>query len=285
MLQLGLIGISISKSRSPALHEMLGELNGIETSYIMHDPENPAPQAFRDTLQTLIASGYRGTNVTYPFKQLAVESAVTCNAAVQRVGSSNTLVLNEEGGIQAFNTDYTGFVRAFRSRLGDMPAGRVLLLGAGGVGRAVAFALFEVGATELSIFDLNSEGAASLAQSLQDQGFNARAISKDELAECAQAAQGLVNCTPVGHHKTPGIPLAPELFGQQQWAFDAVYTPVETEFLLAAQAAGLQIVSGFDLFIYQGIDAFEIFSGIQVDSPAAISAFKKRFEISSPLID
>ncbi|MBS99015.1 MAG: shikimate dehydrogenase [Oceanospirillaceae bacterium] len=282
MVHLGLIGRSIAQSRAPALHEMLGELHGVEVRYQLHDPEEDSPEAFVRTLEQMRSAGYRGCNVTYPFKQVAIAHAQEMNAAVKRVGSSNTLRFGDS--IYAGNTDYTGFIRGYRGRMGSEEAGRVLLLGAGGVGRAVAFALGELGASEVLVFDLDTKGADSLARALENEGINARAISAQELPDAARSATGLVNCTPVGHYKSPGNPLPESVFGGQRWAFDAVYTPLDTEFLLAAHKQGLKIVSGFDLFFFQGIDAYEIFMDTRVDPAKLLEPFKKRFDIVSDLI-
>lgn len=283
MLKLGLIGQSIAQSRAPALHKMLGEIYGIPVAYALHEPADTSAQAFATTLRQMREQGYRGTNVTFPYKQLAVAEADSVNTAVARTGATNTLSLGDR--VEAYNTDYTGFIRGYRGRVGELPAGRVLLVGAGGVGRAIAFALFELGATEVQVFDLSDDSARSLAAALKAAGYNATAIGQDRFDEAVRMADGLVNCTPVGHYKTPGSPVPAELIGGQRWAFDAVYTPLDTEFLIQAHRQGVRIVSGFDLFIYQGIDAFEIFSGIAVDDPAPlIQRFKQQFSISSELI-
>ncbi|GGC01348.1 shikimate dehydrogenase [Marinobacterium zhoushanense] len=282
MIKLGLIGRSIAKSSSPSLHKLLGELTGYAIDYRLHEPKDNSPAAFAETLQQLRAEGYRGCNVTYPFKQVALDLVSQTRPEAELVGSTNTLLLSD--GVLAANTDYTGFIRGYRSRLGDLPAGTVLLIGAGGVGRAVAFGLFEVGASEVIVFDRNAAAAQSLADAINAAGFSADVVGAGALADAARLADGLVNCTPVGHYKTPGNPLPPELFGGQKWAFDAVYTPLDTEFLTEAHRHGLALMSGFDLFIYQGIDAFEIFMDLKVNATRALAAFQQRYALHSELI-
>lgn len=285
MQYIGLIGQNISASRAPALHNMLGELKGLPVQYQLQELESAAHDAFQTRLSELREQSFIGTNVTFPFKQVAVASADEVDESVSKVGSTNTLVL-KHGKVQAYNTDYSGFIRGYRTRLGDMPAGKVLMLGAGGVGRAVAFGLFEVGATELFITDLNEAGGQALVQALVDAGYAATWVPTADVAEVAVEMDGLVNCTPVGHYKTPGNPLATSAFGGQKWAFDAVYTPLDTEFLQCAHAAGLQLVSGFDLFFYQGLDAFEIFTSVNVDDVTPVwSAFCEQYDISSELFE
>jgi len=281
-IKLGLIGNSISQSRAPFLHKMLGEIYGVEVSYDLHDPGNSDRVDFESLLWNMRDSGYTGTNVTFPFKQLAVEFVSRPDAAVEEVGATNTLIF-AEADIRATNTDYTGFILGYRSRRGSQPAGRTLMLGAGGVGRAVAFGLFEVGATELGIFDINTESSTRLVDALKARGYNAYVVMKADLETQIDAADGLVNCTPIGHYATPGNPVDEALFGSQSWAFDAVYVPIDTDFLRCAHSSGLEIVSGFDLFFYQGIEAFSTFSGIDVDPKIALAQFKQAFDIKSDL--
>ncbi|SEF63349.1 shikimate dehydrogenase family protein [Marinobacterium lutimaris] len=282
MIKLGLVGRAISQSSSPDLHKLLGDLYGYELDYQLHEPDNESPAALQATLAELVRSGYRGCNVTYPYKQAALKLADKIKPSAALVGSTNTLLFGES--IIAANTDYSGFIRGYRARFAEEPAGKVLLIGAGGVGRAIAFGLFEVGATEVFISDLDVNSAHSLAEAINAKGFKASVADKEKIADIARDVDGLVNCTPVGHYKSPGIPLDKELFGGQQWAFDAVYTPLDTEFLIEANRHGLRLMSGFDLFIYQGIDAFEIFVGAQVDAGKALASFQKKYGLQSELL-
>ncbi|WP_290701070.1 shikimate dehydrogenase [Amphritea sp.] len=282
-MKLGLIGLSIQKSSSPSMHKMLGELYDLPISYDLNEPVENTSEAFNTTLRKIRSQGYKGSNVTYPFKQTALDQCDSINTAVKLVGATNTLQICD-AEIKGFNTDYSGFIRGYRNRLGNTPAGQVLLIGAGGVGRAVSFALSELGATNVVIYDLYPESASSLADSMNASGFSASTVTLDELETAAQDCNGLVNCTPIGHYKTPGLPISASAIGSQEWAFDAVYTPVDTEFLLQCRAAGIKIISGFDLFFYQALNAFEIFTGIKPDAEKVMAEYTKRYDIISSLI-
>lgn len=283
-MKIGLIGHSISQSQSPALHRMLGEIYGFNIQYDLIEPDSNSAVDFEKTILRMRELGYVASNVTFPFKQIAMQFIDKPDEAVKLVGASNTIYL-EADHIRATNTDFTGFVRAYRSRCGDQPAGDVLMLGAGGVGRAVAFGLTRLGAGKIYIYDLSVAGAESLAAALVATGADAEVVSVDEIPDVARNVDGLVNCTPIGHQKTPGNPLDPAFFGGQKWAFDAVYVPMDTEFLSCAKAAGLVLVSGFDLFFYQGIDAFQFFVCQNVDPVAAKSRFIDAFKVSSQLLE
>ena len=210
------------------------------------------------------AEGFSGINVTHPYKQrvwsLVSEAAVPGH---ERIGSYNTLTFRD-GVIRGANTDFSGFMRGYRFRRGKLAPGNVLMAGAGGVGRAIAFGLGELGASEIAIYDISTEQSHSLCHALTQAGFNARVVAKENLSEAIAGADGLVNCTAIGMYSHPGNLFAPQLLANQQWVFDAVYTPLETEFIAAARAAGIECLSGFDLWIYQGLDAFKIFTGVDV---------------------
>lgn len=263
---MGLMGAGISRSRMPRLQQYLGSLTGVDIEYRLIDGDTEAN--FDPVLKAieLQANGFTGLNVTHPYKQRVCQ--MVSGALVddhQRIGSYNTLVFKEQSVIGA-NTDYSGFIRGFRYRQGDTPPGRVLMAGAGGVGRAIAFALGALGATHISLYDINSSQSASLCASLQEAGFSASVVSPDDLEISVLEADGLVNCTAIGMYSHPGSIFASHWLGGQRWVFDAVYTPLKTEFIQAASMAGLDCISGFDLWIYQGLHAFKIFTGVNVEA-------------------
>lgn len=283
-LKLGLIGHSISSSSAPSLHRMLGEIHGYEVTYDLIEPEQNTAESFEQTLKKMRREGYTACNVTFPFKQIATQFVDEADQAVRDVGSTNTLYLSDEK-VSATNTDFSGFIHGYRSRRAGQAAGNVLLLGAGGVGRAVAFGLTQVGAETIYVYDVSQAGAESLVEALQSVGAKAKAVAQDQLSKLAPEVDGLVNCTPIGHCKTPGNPIDRSLFGGQQWAFDAVYIPLDTEFLQCAKDAGLDLISGFDLFFYQGIDAFKFFTREEIEPGDARARFVDTCEVSSKLIE
>lgn len=187
-LKLGLIGVNISKSRAPALHTLLGELHDIDVDYSLWPADESSPSAFDRLLQGMQREGYSGCNVTFPFKQTALLRVDAPDLASERVGSCNTLKLGPE--IQSTNTDFSGFVRGFRYRMGEQTAGTALMIGAGGVGRAVAFGLEQVGLEHLFVYDLNAAGAKDLVNALNTKGIKATAITAEELPDVARRVDG-----------------------------------------------------------------------------------------------
>lgn len=272
-IRLGLFGSGIARSKSPLLHELSGKLCGLEVSYERFDLDEIGLDRFEEQLTERAAEGFRGVNVTHPVKERAARLVKVTDPDMARVGSVNTVLLSDGVG---FNTDYSGFIRAYRGSFGHSSPGTVLLVGAGGVGRAVAFALWRLDReARIVIVDVNATKAAELASELGTAGAIASGQNLGELAGLAAGATGLVNCTPLGMHGHAGSALPADLIGNQSWAFDAVYTPVETEFLRAAKSRGLQVMSGYELFFYQGIEAFEVFTGCQVDEASLRRELKR----------
>ncbi|MEP4547047.1 MAG: shikimate dehydrogenase [Saccharospirillum sp.] len=261
-MKLALIGEGIAKSQSPDLHRRLGSLVGLDTQYDLVDSLGVNAFDFPATVARLQAEGYRGSNVTFPFKEAARNLADTLSEGVKRVGSSNTLIF-ENGKIHAENTDYSGFISAYRRQFADRPAGSVLLIGAGGVGRAVACALGALGVTDLYLVEREPTRGESLSRDLNKQGIITRMLTVDEAESRMAQFDGVVNCTPVGHINHPGCPIRTDRLNDRQWVFDAVYIPARTALLIAAEHQGASTLSGVDLFVFQGIDAFRFFAGKQ----------------------
>ncbi len=267
-MKLGLIGKAIMNSSSPDLHVRLGKLIGIPATYDLFDANEQPIASLEQQVRKVIAEGYRGVNVTYPWKEDAVKLATRPSRGASMVGSANTLVF-EDGEIIAENTDFTGFMSGFRATLGGREPGRVLQLGTGGVGKAVAFGLASLGASEVILMDLDESKSRQLAAELAAHGFKASTITPEQVAETVPSCDGLVNCTPVGHEKSPGCPMPSELVAAHHWIFDAVYVPAVTEFVAAAKAAGAAVVSGVSLFVFQGVDAFKLFCEDEAKRAAA----------------
>ncbi|PSW22211.1 shikimate dehydrogenase [Photobacterium sanctipauli] len=273
MQKLSLVGANIDKSGSPGFHNHLAKIKGIDLNYSLSPVDSGDKDDFVAQINALKGSQHRGVNVTYPFKECALMVSDKLDPSVERTLAANTLLFTEQGTL-AYNTDYTGFIKAYKNKFSSQPPGKVVLFGTGGVGKAIAFALGELGAKEIALYDINDERASALASELKQAGFKGIALSKPSLEQYVMQAEGLVNCTPIGHYKTPGCVIDTTWLGAQKWAFDAVYTPLNTTFMAAAETAGLQILSGFELFFYQAIDAYELFNNTKLDNDT-INAYRQ----------
>jgi len=259
MLRLGLIGDNIQDSRSPDLHRLAGLLCGLDVRYELIVPADRG-QTFDEAFETCHRNGLSGVNVTYPYKERVTGRLAFNSLEVTRVSSCNTVVFTPEGPV-GHNTDYLGFIAAYHDHFDGRAAGRVAIVGAGGVGRAIAFALAELGASELRLIDSDADRAVNLGTALRGLPSAPAIRIVADIETALSGVDGVVNCTPVGMFGKPGSAVPRHLLRDQRWAFDAVYTPVETEFLRAARDAGMDTLSGYELFFQQGIKAFELFTG------------------------
>ena len=262
-LLLGLIGDNIAHSRAPLLHRLAGQQNGLDVRYNRLIPKDLG-QEFDEVFNACATGGYRGINITYPYKERAAKKVSISDPLVSAIGAVNT-VLFEDDGPKGYNTDYTGFVAAYRNVLGETGPGSVLVIGTGGVGRAVTFALLALGAEEIRLVDRDVHKAIALADDLKRAGSTTVIRQMDDAEHAASGAAGLINCTPVGMTGHEGTPLEANAMHGAKWAFDAVYTPVDTAFLNDAADAGLTIISGYELFFFQGVHAWAHFSGKPLD--------------------
>ena len=197
---------------------------------------------------------------------------------VQAIGAVNTVLFEADGPV-GHNTDYSGFIEAYRGARGDKLPGISCLIGTGGVGRALAFGLVTLGASEIRLVDRDPDPAKAeaLAADLRAAGAVVRVFDRAE--DASRGASGLLNGTPVGMIGYGGTPLATPAMSDANWAFDAVYTPVDTQFLMDAEAAGLDVISGYELFFYQGVHAWAHFADKPLDQVALRQSLAKETDV------
>jgi shikimate dehydrogenase len=262
-IRLGLIGDNIAASRSPVFHRLAGRMCGLDVSYDLLVPRE-LKLDFEGVFDRARGDGYRGLNITYPYKERVLARVQIDEPIVRSIAACNTLVFESAGAIGT-NTDYSGFGAAFRANFASAAPGRVAMAGCGGVGKAVGFALAGLGASSLWLFDTNEAKAKELAQALALACAALDVHVARSVEQACDGADGLVNCTPAGMVGIGGSAFPSTIFAGRVWAFDAVYTPVDTPFLVAARAAGLSIMGGYELLFYQGVDCFRFFTGREVD--------------------
>ncbi len=271
-IRLGLIGDNIAASQSPKLHRLAGRQVRRIVSYDQIVPRHLGLD-FDGTFALCAAGGYRGVNVTYPYKEAVTAKVRIDDPLVRAMGAVNTVIF-EADGPRGFNTDHSGFMAAYRAARGSRPPGKTLLIGAGGVGKAVAFGLLALGLTDLAIADRDLAKAQALCDALRQARPELVATAGADAEAMAPGSDGIINGTPVGMVGLEGTPLARTALRGAAWAFDAVYTPVETQFLRDAATEGLAIISGYELFFHQGVDAWRIFTGLGIDAAALRAALQ-----------
>src|SRR3989441_9746244 len=234
----GLIGAGIQLSRSPALHEREADEQGLRYIYKLIDLDKlgVGVEALPELLNAAKQMGFAGLNITYPCKQAIIPLLDGLSADARALNAVNTVVVRD-GRLTGHNTDWSGFAEGFRRGLPDARLERVVQLGAGGAGAAVAHAALRLGARELTVFDIDPAKSAALAANLGGKG------RKDPAAAMA-AAHGPIHCTPTGMAKLPGMPLDRKLLQPRHWVAEIVYFPMETELLRVARAKGCRTLDG-----------------------------------------
>ena len=244
----GVLGHPVAHSRSPAMHNAAFAALGLDWRYVKLAVP---PALFVETVRALPGSGYRGANVTIPHKVAALGIADRVTAAARGAGAANTLTFAAEGAIEADNTDAGGFLDA----LGESPRGRrALVLGAGGAGRAIAWALREEGAAEVLIWNRTPERAEELA----------RELALEAVPE-PRSADILVNATSVGLAAV-GPAEAVRALGLEPLdapavVVDLVYSERTTAVVAWGERVGARVVDGLEVLVRQGARSFERWTG------------------------
>jgi len=273
---LGLLGHPIRHSASPAMQEAAGGSVGLDVRYHLIEVAGADDAGLRTILDGVRVLGFAGINVTFPYKAAVVPLLDALSPQARAIGAVNTVVV-ADGRLTGHNTDATGFDNALARVIG-VPTGPVAMVGAGGVGRAAAFALAARG-TPLRLFDRDAGQAAALAAALPP-GTDVRIC--DSVAAALDGATGLVNGTPVGMLPDRNTPVPPTLLHAGLWVADAVYFPLWTPLLLAAREAGCRVMTGRELAIDQGVDAFRLFTGREPSRDAMVAAFDAVMAARSP---
>jgi shikimate dehydrogenase len=263
----GLIGANIQRSLSPVLHEDAFAAAGIRGHYHLMDLDRLPGRALADLLGAARSAGFAGVNITYPCKEAVLPLLDAVSPEARQIGAVNTVTFDGQGRMTGHNSDRHGFRASFEESLGRAAvAGKsVVLVGAGGAGRAVAYALFDLGAAAVLVFDSDRPRAAALARDLTAHFGAGRGRAVDALAPALAAAAGAVNATPVGMLGFPGIPVSAEAIEARQFVADVIYTPLETALIRAARARGARVLTGGGMCVFQAAEAFRLFTGIAPD--------------------
>jgi shikimate dehydrogenase len=260
----GLVGNPVGHSLSPPMHEAAYDALDLDARYVAFEPD---PDDLPAAIRGADALGVCGLNVTIPFKRDLLD-LVAPDPLADRVGAVNTVDFTGDEPT-GHNTDATGATRALREH-GAALDGTAVVVGAGGAGRAVAFGLADEGAT-VRIANRTAERAAELAGEVPGAAAHPLSAVGDLLAD----ADLLVNCTSVGMEEDASPVPADALHGDLA-VLDAVYRPVETRLLRDADAAGARTVDGAWMLLYQGVEAFELWTGVDAPVEAMNAALRSR---------
>jgi shikimate dehydrogenase len=262
-LRVGLLGRDLDLSLSRELHEQEGRALGLDYRYDVFDARrNPEFSDVGAILARARGEGYRGINITHPFKRTAVTHVDELSPDARVLDAVNTVVFHGDAAV-GHNTDWYGFAESIDKNLASVPRRSVLQLGAGGAGVAVAHALLRSGVQTLVLLDVDQIRAAAVARLLR-AAHDCGAIvvaAVDDARRWLGTVDGLVNTTPVGMPAHPGSPVPAECLRPEMWVHDIVYMPLETELMRAARAVGCLTVGGGDMLVSQAAKGLELFTG------------------------
>lgn len=248
----GIIGNPVEHSLSPPMHEAAFQERGIDAKYVTFEAET---ERIKEAFRGAAALGVDGLTVTLPFKQDAFEFTDPDDQA-RRVGAVNTIDFSERPPV-GYNYDLSGTLRAFEHHGVILDGARALVIGAGGAARAIAFGFEEAGA-DVMIANRTVERAHALA----DDVPGATGHGLDELPTLMADADVVGNATSVGLESDESVAPA-DAWQADHVAFDAVYKPLDTRFLREAAEAGAETIDGAWMLLFQGVEAFETWTGVE----------------------
>jgi quinate/shikimate dehydrogenase (NAD+) len=277
---LGLIGANIMGSLSPALFADAFEATGIDGFYHLMDVDCLRERRLPQLLDAIKGVGFAGTNITYPFKQDILPLLDNVDPETAQVGAINTVVIAPDGRTTGYNFDRAGWRHSFAETFGANSArgATVVLVGAGGAGHAVAFALMDLAVGLLVVHDRDQARAKALCDALVSYFGAQRCRVAGDLEGEIRAADGVINATQTGMRGFPGNPVPASALKASHWAADVIYTPIDTEFIKAAAAKGARVLSGGGMCVHQAVEAFRLFTGIVPDVARLHRAFAAGYE-------
>lgn len=265
----GLVGVGVGPSLTPALHMAEGKAHGLDYLYRTVDLRDVGvtPDRIGEVLWWARALGFDALNVTHPCKQLVIPHLDHVDDAAAALGAVNTVVFEPTRTV-GYNTDAPGFATGFTEGLPGAVTHDVVLLGAGGAGTAVGHALLDLGTDHLTVVDVDVDRATTLAGELTARHPEARvdASAFDKLDVLLAQGDGVVHCTPTGMADHPGLPFDEALLHPGLWVADIVYRPLDTALLTAARRAGCRTLDGGHMAVHQATTAFELITGITPDA-------------------
>lgn len=255
----GIFGYPVEHTFSPGMHNAAFKKLAMDACYV---PFTVPPEKLGEAVRAVIPLGLCGLNITVPHKERILPYLDELSEEARLIGAVNTIEVRKDRMI-GHNTDGRGFLRSLRENGGLNPKGKkFLFIGSGGAARAVSFSLALAGAAVISFRDLDARKASLLAADIREKtGVSATTIGEEALAEYAADADCLINATPLGLKRADPMPIRAEFVRRNHLVCDLVYNPPETALLKMAKKRGAGTLPGIGMLLYQGVIAFEIWTG------------------------
>ena len=275
-LTCGLLAHPAGHTLSPLIHNMLAEMTGENLVYV---PFDVGPSSIGDAVKGAMALNILGMNATVPHKEAVIPFLKEIDPLAEKIGAVNTLVRTKDGsGYKGYNTDMTGLKRSLTRQDISIKGQKVIILGAGGVARAVAFLMALEGAKEIYILNRTIERAKEVAKEVADKvpGSKFIALPIDKYKEIPKDKYLCIQSTSVGMHPNndKAIIEDPDFYELVHTGFDIVYRPMNTKFMQLAAKAGAKVCNGLEMLLYQGVDAYELWTGSNITSQQCDSVYK-----------
>jgi shikimate dehydrogenase len=248
---LGLIGYPVEHSLSPAMHNAAFEHLGLDYCYVTFSVR---PDLLGDAVKAVRALNLKGVNVTVPHKERVIPMIDVVDQEAAFIGAVNT-ILNDNGILRGFNTDGRGFIESLKEAGIKVSGKRIMIIGAGGASRAIGFYLCKE-ADSLSIFDIDIEKTSRLVNDLRRIKDNVHVIKEIKDLEEMEI---IINATPLGLKETDPYPIDPSLITGDKVVCDLIYR--DTPILESSRQKGCKTINGLGMLLYQGVLAFEIWTG------------------------
>jgi shikimate dehydrogenase len=255
----GIFGYPVEHTFSPGMHNAAFHKLHLDACYI---PFSVSPENLGEATKALIPLGLCGVNITIPHKGKIITYLDELSEDARLIGAVNTIEI-KDGKLIGHNTDGRGFLRSLRDNTGFNPRGKqIFIIGSGGAARAVGFSLALAGTKKIMFTDLDPVKAVALVTDITEKtGRLVEYVKHESVAQSAAKAHCIINATPLGLKRVDPLPIPRENIQKKHLICDLVYNPAETKFLQAARANGAKILPGIGMLLYQGVIAFEIWTG------------------------
>ncbi len=259
------IGDPIAQSMSPAMHEAWFDENELDAAYI---PVHVTTDSLKEAVEGLKNLGCSGWNVTIPHKSTIIPFLDQLEPSAKQMDAVNTVRVLPDGSLVGSNTDGLGFVRALEEAYDTQCKDKkVLIIGAGGAARGIAYALHAAGYGPIVFTNRTVDKATQLASGLSKSTVLSISEAESSLSEFGL----IIQTTSVGmNFSQQGMPVNPEKVIEGAVVADIIYNPLETEFLTEARKRGAKTMNGVGMFVHQGALAFETWTGIRPDTEKMI---------------